>query len=350
VSSSIRPAVSTSEPSAIRRVTYPTRPRRQAARGGVGFVLLALLLVAAVTLWWSVSRRVARPPVAAAPAAEQPPLADQAPVADAVRAITRTCDLGFPPAGLVRREAAFAATGNSSATTLRNRTGIDRVVDLIVDRQVHASLALPAYADATVDLPARSFNWQLRSGASWCSDGRFARETIVEMLQPLEIVASSRLTIQIDADSTQASGLRISASDAPVVRAAPAVEPTAGATPIAGIVLPRTPEGHYFIDGAINGVATRFLVDTGATSVVIPAALAQQLGFYNGPEVTSRTANGTTVGYRFTARSLAFGPFAVDEATIVALPNVHVPLLGMSVLQSVDLQQTQRGLELRPRR
>jgi hypothetical protein len=27
-----------------------------------------------------------------------------------------------------------------------------------------------------------------------------------------------------------------------------------------------------------------------------------------------------------------------------------VPLLGMSVLQSVDLQQTQRGLELRARR
>ena len=125
---------------------------------------------------------------------------------------------------------------------------------------------------------------------------------------------------------------------------------TVGAQGPSCVAKPELTEGPYFIDGAINGVATRFLVDTGATSVVIPAALAQQLGFYNGPEVTSRTANGTTVGYRFTARALAFGPFAVDEATIVALPNVHVPLLGMSVLQSVDLQQTQRGLELRPRR
>ena len=326
-----------------------TRARTR-VRGGVGFVLLALLLAAAVTLWWSVSRKVSRPAVTATPAEQAPPLEKPAPVSDAVRAITRKCDLGFPPASFLRREPAFGVAGAGSATTLRNRTGLDRVVDLIVDREVQASLALPAYADTTVDLPARAFNWQLRSGASWCSDGRFARETVVEMLQPLEIVASSRLTIQIEADSTQASGLRISASDAPVVRAAPSTDPATGGTPIAGIVLPRTPDGHYFIDGAINGIATRFLVDTGATSVVIPAALAQQLGFFSGPEVTSKTANGMTTGYRFTARSLAFGPFAVDEATIVALPNVHVPLLGMSVLQSVDLQQTQRGLELRPRR
>ena len=210
-------------------------------------------------------------------------------------------------------------------------------------------MALPAYADATLELPARSFNWQLRSGASWCNDGRFAREAVVEMLQPLEIVASSRLTIQIETDSAQASGLRITASDVPVVRAPPPAD-TAGATPIAGIVLPRTPDGHYFIDGAINGIPTRFLVDTGASTVVVPATFAQQLGFFSGPEIMSNTANGATTGYRFTVRSLAFGPFAVDDAMIVALPNVKMPLLGMSVLQSVDMQQTQRGLELRPRR
>ena len=335
-------------PVRARRPRMRVRARAR-LRGGVGFVLLGLLILAALTLWWSVSRKVSRPPQAATPAAATPSTAPEpTPVADVLRAVTRKCDVAFPGAGLVRSATAFGG-GQTSATTLRNRTGLDRVVDLIVDREVQASVALPAYADATLELPARVFNWQLRSGASWCSDGRFARETVVEMLQPLEIVASSRLTIQIEADSTQASGLRISAADAPVVRAAPPAE-AAGATPIAGIVLPRTPDGHYFIDGAINGVATRFLVDTGASTVVIPAALAQQLGFYSGPEVTSNTANGMTVGYRFTARSLAFGPFAVDEATIVALPNVKVPLLGMSVLQSIDLQQTQRGLELRPRR
>ena len=334
------------------------RPRsctRAHLHGGVGFVLLGLLLIAAVTLWWSVSRKVSRPasgsaPSASAPAAAPSSAPEPTPVADALRAVTRKCDVAFPGAGLVRGAPGFGAAGQSSATTLRNRTGLDRALDLIVDREVLATVALPAYADATVDLPARAFHWQLRSGASWCNDGRFARETIVEMLQPLEIVASSRLTIQFEADSTQSSGLRITASDAPVVRAAPPAEAAAGATPIAGIVLPRTPDGHYFIDGAINGVATRFLVDTGASTVVVPAALAQQLGFYSGQEVTSNTANGTTVGYRFTARSLAFGPFAVDDAAIVALPNVKVPLLGMSVLQSIDLQQTQRGLELRPRR
>ena len=332
--------------------TVSRRDPRARLRGGVGFVLLALLLMAALTLWWSVSRRIARPAVPASPVASAPAAAEAekepAPAPTATRATQRQCDVAFPGVGFVASAPGFRVSVPSSATTLRNRTGLDRVVDLLVDREVQASYALPAYSDATLELPARAFNWQLRSGASWCSDGRFAREVVIEMLHPLEIVASSRLTIQIEADSTQPSGLRVSAADAPIVRAPP--ETASGSTPIAGIVLPRTADGHYFIDGAINGLPTRFLVDTGASSVVIPAALAQRLGHFNGPPVTSSTANGTTVGYRFNARSLAFGPFTVDDAPIVALPNVHVPLLGMSVLQSVDLQQTQRGLELRARR
>src|SRR5712691_2167803 len=38
------------------------------------------------------------------------------------------------------------------------------------------------------------------------------------------------------------------------------------------------PRGHFFTEGAINGVPVRFLVDTGATVVVLPAADALRLG------------------------------------------------------------------------
>jgi aspartyl protease family protein len=313
------------------------------------FALVVLLLAAVAALWWSLGRRPPpQRPAATAPAPAQQPAA---PIAEVARSITRNCDRAFPAAGLVHSTAGLGQrAGAPSPTTFRNRTGVDRMLDLIVDREVVANVAVPAHAEMHVDLPSRSYHWQLRSGAAWCSDGRFAREVTVEMINPLDIVANSRLTIQIEEDSTQPSGMRLTASDAPVVRAAPAPEAATAATPIAGIVLPRSPGGHYFIEGAINGVATRFLVDTGASSVVVPAPLARQLGYYDGPQVVSNTANGTAVGYRFTVKSLAFGPFSVEETSVIALPNIEVPLLGMSVLQSVELQQTGRGLELRPRR
>src|SRR3954469_7149878 len=36
--------------------------------------------------------------------------------------------------------------------------------------------------------------------------------------------------------------------------------------------------GHFFADGAVNGITVRFLVDTGATSVTLPAAEANRMG------------------------------------------------------------------------
>jgi aspartyl protease family protein len=332
-------------PTACRfRCAAPRHARAQ--RGNALVVLMVLMLAIVVALWYATGRKTPRPPTPANAPAQEP----VTPV-EVARSITRSCDKPFPPAGLVRSTPGLAQrTATPSTTTFRNRTAVDRMLDLIADREVVANVAVPANAEASVDLPARSYHWQLRSGAAWCSDGRFAREVVVEMINPLDIVANSHLTIQIEVDPSQPAGVRLTASDAPVVRAAPVAEAAATARPVAGIVLQRSAGGHYFIDGAINGVATRFLVDTGASSVVLPAPLARQLGYYDGPQVVSNTANGTAVGYRFTVKTLAFGPFSVDDTTVIALPNVEVPLLGMSVLQSVDLQQTGRGQERRPRR
>ena len=37
-------------------------------------------------------------------------------------------------------------------------------------------------------------------------------------------------------------------------------------------------QGHYLVNGAINGRPVTFLIDTGATYVAIPAELQQELG------------------------------------------------------------------------
>ena len=47
-------------------------------------------------------------------------------------------------------------------------------------------------------------------------------------------------------------------------------------------------QGHYLLPGAVNGVPVQFLVDTGATQVVIPAHLASRLTLERGRPAQSK--------------------------------------------------------------
>ena len=48
------------------------------------------------------------------------------------------------------------------------------------------------------------------------------------------------------------------------------------------VVLQRNRQGHYVANGTINGVPVTFLLDTGATDVAIPAAIARRAGLNQG--------------------------------------------------------------------
>lgn len=59
------------------------------------------------------------------------------------------------------------------------------------------------------------------------------------------------------------------------------------------INLLRNRYGHYLASGKINGHDVVFLLDTGATSVSIPAAVARRIGLQAGAPQTVSTANGS---------------------------------------------------------
>ena len=46
----------------------------------------------------------------------------------------------------------------------------------------------------------------------------------------------------------------------------------------ADVTLAAGPSGHFVADGSINGVALRFMVDTGATYIALPGPQADALG------------------------------------------------------------------------
>ena len=53
----------------------------------------------------------------------------------------------------------------------------------------------------------------------------------------------------------------------------------------------------YIANGFINGYPVKFIVDTGATSVVVPDAIAQKIGLHKGNPYKANTANGSIIVY-----------------------------------------------------
>jgi len=113
------------------------------------------------------------------------------------------------------------------------------------------------------------------------------------------------------------------------------------------VELARARDGHFHIDGAIQGVPVRFLIDTGASTVSISRELAGRIGLGCDVASTFRTANGLVEGCTSRVTALDFGPFRVDSLAVAVLPNLAGdPLLGMNALRQVRMEQVADKLSL----
>lgn len=113
------------------------------------------------------------------------------------------------------------------------------------------------------------------------------------------------------------------------------------------VELARARDGHFHIDGAIQGVPVRFLIDTGASTVSISRELAGRIGLGCDVASTFRTANGLVQGCTSRVTALDFGPFRVDSLAVAVLPNLAgEPLLGMNALRQVRMEQVADKLSL----
>jgi len=115
------------------------------------------------------------------------------------------------------------------------------------------------------------------------------------------------------------------------------------------VVLQRNDGNHYVATGHINGVAVNFLLDTGATLVVVPERLARRLGLEAGVPGIARTANGDVRTYFTRIARLELGNIVLENvrASISTGESMDEVLLGMSALGQLELLQ--RGAELRLR-
>lgn len=110
--------------------------------------------------------------------------------------------------------------------------------------------------------------------------------------------------------------------------------------------------GHFIADGQINGGAIRFMVDTGATAVAIPASDANRLriDYTKGRRVTAQTAGGPTTAYLVTVDSVRVGGIELQNVEIVVIEQgLNLSLLGNTFLNRMELRREGETMTLTKR-
>ncbi len=107
-------------------------------------------------------------------------------------------------------------------------------------------------------------------------------------------------------------------------------------------VLKADGQGHFIADGQVNGAVVRFLVDTGATLIALPAADARRMGisYVNGLRGTVNTANGAATAYKVKLDTVRVGEITINNVDAVVLEgDLTIPLLGMSFLNRTEMKR-----------
>ncbi|MBS0409311.1 MAG: TIGR02281 family clan AA aspartic protease, partial [Proteobacteria bacterium] len=125
------------------------------------------------------------------------------------------------------------------------------------------------------------------------------------------------------------------------------------AAPHEMVILPDA-SGQYAIRGGVNGVAVRFVIDTGSSDIVLDPQDAANLGVDVDKLTYHRlfsTANGAGGGADYTIKTLQVGgaSFSDVPATINKAP-IGASLLGMSFLRrmaSVEIKDNKMTLRWR---
>jgi aspartyl protease family protein len=106
------------------------------------------------------------------------------------------------------------------------------------------------------------------------------------------------------------------------------------------IVIPVGTGGHFVTQGAINGRAVQFMVDTGATGVGLSVADAERIGlnYRSGRPLQVHTANGVTRGWLVKLSAVRIGDVEVHDVDAAVSPGaMPYVLLGNTFLSRFEM-------------
>lgn len=135
-----------------------------------------------------------------------------------------------------------------------------------------------------------------------------------------------------------------------VIQPAPS---SSASSPSRTTAIPKASDGHFWANASVNNKAVRFLVDTGATQVVLTPADAQRLGFAASSLSYDRkviTANGPSYAAMVKLNSVGVGTSTVRNVeALIVQDGLTTSLLGMSYLGRLSrFEATPSSLILHP--
>ncbi|MFC4348183.1 TIGR02281 family clan AA aspartic protease [Kordiimonas lipolytica] len=116
-----------------------------------------------------------------------------------------------------------------------------------------------------------------------------------------------------------------------------AIDPSGVVSTEEGLMVHRSRDGHFWMKARLNGVDVRFMVDTGASNVVLSPDDARRIGINTGIlDYSGRatTANGVVSYARATISTLGLGEETFyDVPVTINGADMDGSLLGMTVLK-----------------
>jgi aspartyl protease family protein len=106
------------------------------------------------------------------------------------------------------------------------------------------------------------------------------------------------------------------------------------------VMIPQSPDGHYYVLVGVNGEPVEFMIDTGASDIVLTQRDARRIGIdladmrFHG---RAETANGTVQTAFVRIDEMSMGPF-VDRSIRASVTDGELPwsLMGMAYLRLYD--------------
>lgn len=115
----------------------------------------------------------------------------------------------------------------------------------------------------------------------------------------------------------------------------------------ASLRIPLAADGHYWVEGTINGSPARFLIDSGATFTALSDSTARAAGLnydVGAPGVIMNTANGKVEARQSNIARLSVGPISVSDLPVVVSPAFgEMNVIGMNMLSRLKSWGVQDG-------